>query len=154
MVIIVCENNDNIIMRSIWRDVDLHEVNIFCKNKHISVSTRVYLSSSSIEEFTSQLIMFLQRKKTSLFWKSGEFGNDFTPSNRLSAQKLEPTGHVQLEDFLELDYAGYLGTHNCCFYNNTEYGLLYAFAEKLYQIKGIKTGTEIALIPKKETDYL
>ena len=44
-------------------------------------------------------------------------------------------GHLLVEVYMELDDGGKLSIHNCCFYINTEVGLLTEFCERLPRLK-------------------
>ena len=50
-----------------------------------------------------------------------------------------------VEVFAELDDGGDYAKHNCCFFVNTEYGLLMEFCSKLAELKINPVGCEIQL---------
>ena len=55
------------------------------------------------------------------------------------------SGHIGIEVFAELDDGGNYTEHNCCFFINTEYGLLMNFCERLFRLKNSPAGYEIQL---------
>ena len=54
-------------------------------------------------------------------------------------------GHILIEVYMELDDGGSYSTHNCCFYLNTEMGLLERFCNKLPKLKQEPLGIEVIL---------
>lgn len=59
--------------------------------------------------------------------------------------KKDRQGHFIIEVFAELQDGGEYEKHNCCFYVNTEYGLLMNFCNRLERIKQRKIGYIIEL---------
>lgn len=54
-------------------------------------------------------------------------------------------GHIIIEVYAELDDGGKHSEHNCCFFVETEYGLLMNFGERLDRLKNRPAGCEVRL---------
>lgn len=139
---------DNIKMERIWQDIEFFELLVTCTNRNITVSTEVYMTDTSIDELHEQIGTILQLKDKTVLWTSGERGNQSTPCIEFNISMKDPGGHVLIEVFMELNDGGSLDKHHCCFYLNTELGMLYDFNEKLMKLKEKKIGTSISLIPE------
>ena len=137
---------DNIEMKRVWQDTDFFEILITCTSKTISASTEVYLTDATIDDLYNQIKAFLQFERSEVLWASGERGNQSTPSVAFRIFMKDSSGHVRIETFMELNDGGNLDKHNCCFYVNTEFGMLYNFNIKLPHIKEKVIGKTISLI--------
>ena len=136
---------DNIIITRIWQDVDFFQLEINCENEFISVTGKVYTSDDLIDDLYNKLEMFLLGQAKSTYWQNGSMGDSTTPCIRLHFLSKDKLGHVLIEVFMEIDDGGAMSAHNCCFYLNTEIGLLHQFKEKLQNLKTPLLGTQIAL---------
>ena len=67
---------------------------------------------------------------------------DCQSRNAIHKDKL---GHILVEVYLELNDGGDYDYHNCCFYVDTELGLLEEFSKKLYILKEPQLGKVIKL---------
>ena len=54
-------------------------------------------------------------------------------------------GHIQIEVYMELQDGGSFAEHHCCFYVNTEIGMLMEFGKNLQKIKQPILGRKIRL---------
>ena len=79
------------------------------------------------------------------YWTNGERGNDSTTCASLRFLHKDRLGHILIEVYMELDDGGSYNTHNCCFYLNTETGLLEKFCKNLPKLKQKLRGVEVVL---------
>ena len=137
--------NDNIIITRLWQDVDFFQIEIECKTELIVVRGRVYTTYILIDDLYDKIGTFLSGNVNSICWQSGTKGDLTTPCLMLKFLHKDQLGHILIEIFMEIDDGGQPSTHNCCFYLNTEIGLLYQFRENLLNLKTPKLGISILL---------
>ena len=137
---------DNIKIEKIWQDEDFFEVLVTCSNNMITASTEVYVTELAVKQLQNEIDQFLELKKPDIFWKSGERGNQSTPCVEFKMCMKDSSGHVLVETFMELNDGGNLDKHICCFYINTELGMLHDFNSKLSTLMSPVIGTSVSLV--------
>jgi hypothetical protein len=136
---------DDIIFSKIWQDDDVIELKVVCSCSVATITSKIYVSDSLIEELICQIKQFLDGKSEEGLWANEDKGNDSTACVSLRFFRKDKLGHIVIEVFAELDDGGNYSEHNCCFYVNTEYGLLMSFCEGLVPLKKNPVGYEIQL---------
>lgn len=126
---------DNIILRKVWQDNDMAEVEVICSSSVVTAVSKIYVCNEIIDELRLEIDLFLRECIQEGFWISGELGNDSTACVSFRFNKKDRQGHVLVEVFMELDDGGGFDKHNCCFYVNTEYGMLMNFCKSLNYLK-------------------
>lgn len=137
---------DNIKIERIWQDEDFFEILVTCSNNVITASTEVYVTELAVKQLQNEIDQFLQLKKSDIFWRSGERGNQSTPCVEFKMCMKDSSGHVLVEIFMELNDGGDLDKHTCCFYINTELGMLHGFNSKLSTLMNPVIGTSVSLV--------
>ena len=126
---------DYIRMQNIWQDDEITELNVVCSSEVITASAKIYVSDSIIDDLIYQIKQFLNGNAIESFWANEELGDNSTACVSLHFLHKDKLGHLLVEVYMELDDGGKLSTHNCCFYINTEVGLLTEFCERLPRLK-------------------
>lgn len=139
---------DNIIMEKVWEDEDFFEVSIKCLNKKISAITEIYVTNELVNGLYEKINSILQFQKETVIWKSGMRGNDSTSCVEFNITMKDACGHVIIEVYMEINDGGDLDKHHCCFYVNTEIGMLDKFNNQLISLKERGIGRKISLIPQ------
>lgn len=137
--------NDNLIITRVWNDVEFFQIEIQCKTELIDVRGKVYTTDDLIEDLYNKIEVFLSGKVSCICWQNGTKGDSTTPSIELRFSHKDKLGHELIEVFMEIDDGGSLSTHHCCFYLNTEFGLLYQFKEKLVNLRTPQLGVQVIL---------
>ena len=137
---------DNIVFKKIWQDNDLKEIEAVCSSPIIEAVSKIYVSDELIDELTFQIRNFLNGKIEEGLWANEIRGNMTSACLSLRFIKKDKRGHICIEVFAELDDGGNYDKHNCCFFVNTEHGLLMRFSERLARLKDCPVGYEIRLI--------
>lgn len=142
---------DNIFIKRLWQDADFFEIEVECRNEFIIAREEVYTTNALIDDLCSKIDIFLSEKADTICWKNGTKGDWSTPCTMLTFFHKDNRGHVQIEVFMEINDGGSLNTHNCCFFVNTEIGLLQQFRENLLKLKTPQIGIEISLNTPKDS---
>lgn len=136
---------DNIILRKVWMNNDMAEVEVICSSSMATAVSKIYVCDEIIDELRREIDLFLRGCMKEGFWISGEFGNDSTACVSFRFIRKDRQGHIWVEVFMELDDGGGFDTHNCCFYVNTEYGMLMNFCKSLHYLITNPTGFELRM---------
>ena len=136
---------DNIIFSKIWEDDNIIELKVVCSSSVATITSKIYVSNSLIDELICQIKQFLDGNIEEGLWANEEKGNDSTACVSLRFLRKDKLGHIIIEIYAELDDGGNYTEHNCCFFVGTEYGLLMNFCESLVSLKNNPVGCEIHL---------
>ena len=123
--------NDYIKIDKLWQDGELIELKVVCSTEIITATTKIYVSEALIDDLIYSIKQFLDGQVIESSWANEKRGNDSTACGSLH--------------FMELDDGGNYSSHNCCFFLNTEIGLLTMFCERLPQLKQKSSGIKIIL---------
>jgi len=137
--------NDYIEIERIWQDIDFFEIKITCISDSITATTKVYTTDENFDDLSDIIESFIHDNNNECYWENGEKGDDTTACVSLRFYKEDKLGHIKIEVYMELDDGGKFSKHNCCFYINTELGLLLEFHKNLFKIKTRKLGEKIVL---------
>lgn len=136
---------DKLYFNRIWEDQDFFELEIRAETQIICSSVKTYITNVAIDELSKVLELFLVQNEGLAFWENGKKGNNSTPYVSLSIGRKDKYGHILLEIYMEIDDGGDLSKHNCCFYIETEVGLLEDFQKSLSLLKEPGIGCTIVL---------
>lgn len=136
---------DNIIFRKIWEDDEIAKLNVVCSSSVATITSEIYVSDALIDELICQIKQFLDDNDKEGLWANEGRGDDSVACLSLRFFRKDKLGHVRIEVFMEIDDGGTLDTHNCCFYVNTEIGLLHQFKENLLKLKQPQIGIQVSL---------
>jgi hypothetical protein len=133
------------ILKKIWEDDNLIEIELTCISSVVTTRSRIYVCDDLIDELADQINHFLEGEKKEIVWQNEKKGNQSPPCIILHFLNKDARGHILVEVFLEIDDGGDFAKHNCCFYINTEHGLLMNFVNKLERLKSKSKMCEIQL---------
>lgn len=121
---------DDIVIKKVWEDGDLLELNILCISEFASASQNCYIQSSDLSLLSGRLEDAIVSLNQGCVLRFGESGNDYTPSFSMELYEISKTGHVTLEVTIEIDDNS-TREHKCVFFVRSELGLLEIFAHAL-----------------------
>lgn len=136
---------NELVMTRVWQDIEFFQMEIECKTELIAVRGRVYTADYLIDDLCDKIETFLLGKASTTYWENGTRGDDTTPYISFRFFHKDEFGHMLIEVFMEIDDGGTLATHNCCFFINTEMGLLYQFKQNLLKLKNPQLGVSVSL---------
>ena len=139
---------DYMSIQKLWYDYDLTQLEIVCSSTVITASAKIYVTDALIDDLIQQIEQFLNGRVAESYWTNEERGDNSTICVSLRFLPKDKLGPVLIEVYMELDDGGSYSSHNCCFYLNTEIGLLAKFCEKIPMLKHELMGIEIVLNDK------
>ena len=138
---------DNIIIKKIWQDSELMELEVICTSRFVTSRSKIYASGALVDELIQKINVFLggYGHCEEIEWANECKGNLSTACVSFRFLEKDKLGHILIEVFAEVDDGGDYEKHNCCFFVNTEYGLLSHFCHELSLLKSSSSGCEIHL---------
>ena len=136
---------DYIAIERIWQDSDFFEIELTCCSDIITAVSKVYTSNESIDNLSDKIKNFINGDVKDCFWENGERGDNTTACVSMNFFREDKLGHIKIEVFMELDDGGKFSKHNCCFFVNTELGLLAEFQKNIFKIKNQQLGEKVVL---------
>lgn len=137
--------SDYIEMKKIWYDDDMTELKVVCSSDIITASAKTYVCDSLIDELIYEISQFLDGKNAEGYWMVGTYGDKYPACISLRFLHKDNLGHVLVEVYMELNDGGKDTEHNCCFYINTETGLLTRFRDELPRLKQKDSDVRVVL---------
>lgn len=136
---------DYLLMKKVWFDNELIELQVTASAPLITASAKIYVSDYMIDDLFCRINRLLSGNEEECFWTNTGRGDDSTTCVSLRFLRKDNLGHFMIEGFMELDDGGSYADHNCCFYVNTETGLLDWFCKSLPALKQNETGISVCL---------
>lgn len=133
---------DLLYFKKIWQDTEFFEVELFAQSSFAMAKTNSYTDSNKINQLSSKLLSFTSNDK--YLWENGVKGNEYAPFVSLYFES-DCCGHVNIEIYAEINDGGTYDKHNCCFFINSELGLLYKFGKNLKLLISDDIGVKISL---------
>lgn len=127
--------SDYIEMQKLWYDNELAQIAVVCSSAVITASAKIYVTDDLIDDLIHKIMQFLNGQVVESCWANEEKGDYSATCVSLHFLHKDKLGHILIEVYMELDDGGDYSSHNCCFYLNTEIGLLESFCNKLPQLK-------------------
>lgn len=142
--------DDYIEIQKLWYDNELAQLAIVCSSPIITAATKIYVTEALIDDLIHQIRQFLSGRVVESYWANEEKGDYSTPCVSLHFLPKDKLGHILIEVYMELDDGGNYSDHNCCFFLNTEIGLLEKFCEGLPRLKQKTSKIRIVLNDNRE----
>ena len=143
--------SDYIKIQKIWYDNELIQINVVCSSKVITATTDIYVADDLIDDLIYQIKRFLNGEVAESYWANEEKGDYSTACVSFRFLHKDKLGHILIEVYMELDDGGKYSDHNCCFYLNTEIGLLESFCERLSRLK--QKASNVSLILNDDASF-
>lgn len=138
---------DNITFEQIWLDNSFITFRVTVSSELVCAMIDLYISGSEFSALSSLLtsIPFPIPEKYESYWKSSEFSDTDTALSFKIIPK-DKLGHLLIEVYMRVKDGGRDHNHHCCFFIQTESGLLDTFGKHLLFIRELPYGEKIALV--------
>ena len=139
---------DFITVEAVWQDeaYSLYRWEITASSPLITAVTTVYIDTQQIQELEKTISDYLENRVSEICWEVGDkraiFAGSYVSFRFCEKDK---HGHVRIEVWMGLEDGKNLFEHNCCFYVNTELGLLDTFCRRLKSMRYAEVGKKISL---------
>lgn len=129
----------------VWEDCNFFEIEVCARSELISAKVRSYTDKRSITELASHLQTFPKAYGDRYKWENGGKGSGSTPFVSLEFECADRLGHIVIEVYMEIDDGGNYDKHNCCFFIETDPGLLNDFGKSLLSLNREGIGRKAVL---------
>lgn len=129
----------------VWEDNDFFEIEVCAQSELIFAKVRSYTTEESISELASHLKSFPKAYGDRYKWENGSKGNGYTPFVSLEFRCANKVGHIIIEVYMEIDDCSDYDKHNCCFFIETDPGLLNEFGRSLLSLNTEGIGRKVVL---------
>lgn len=121
---------DQITFKKVWTDECFFEIKVCASNEFITAYQYCYADNDMIREASEKILHYIAAYKDPVFLEFGKKEGNYTPAFSMYILPADPRGHLKIEMDMEIDDND-TRSHRCCFYVNTELGLLERFGERL-----------------------
>ena len=135
---------DNIIIRKTYQDTDLIQFEIHAMAEFISAYQSCYVDEIGLKEHADKIMAYTKNYEKDCYLDFGEKEGNYTPSFSLHLLKADLRGHAKIEVDLEIDDNNER-KHRCCFYVQSELGLIEKFGKAMRGFSSAEIGAEIRL---------
>ena len=136
---------DNICLEKIWHEDSLIELKITASSDFVTAYQNCYIQSCVLNDISDKICAYVANNEKSCYMEFGHKEGNYTPAFSMKLLAADYSGHVKIEVDIEID-DNITRSHRCCFYVNSELGLIETFGHSLkILIKG-EIGEKIVLV--------
>ena len=135
---------DNIIIEKKWQEENLIELKIIANSEYVSAYQSCYIQEDNLITISKKIIEFTYNYKKKCYVEFGKKEGNYTPAFSMCFLPADLHGNVKIELDLEISDNN-TRSHRCCFYVNSELGLVEKFGKGLLEIIKEKEGIKITL---------
>ena len=137
---------DNIWIEKKWQEDSLIELKISANSEFVTAYQDCYIQDCALDEISKKIGMYIVEKGESpCYLEFGHKEGNYTPAFSMNIFPKDSSGHVKIEVDMEINDND-LRAHRCCFYVNSELGLIEAFGSSLRRLITGEVGEEVALL--------
>lgn len=135
---------ENIKITKLYSDLNCIELRIYIQSEFVTAFQTCYVEDIVLKDASNRILNFINGKLPTCQLVFGHLGGNYTPSLEMVLTQ-DKKGHVLFDVTIELNDDA-KPKHQCCFYLNSEIGLLEKFAKALNYLVDAPENTEISLI--------
>ena len=135
---------DNIIFEKVWHDRNLIELKISANCEFASAYQSCYIQDEKLVEISEKICDYVQNYNEKCYLEFGKKEGNYTPAFSMCIMPADLSGHVQIEVDIEIADND-TRSHRCCFYIETELGLLEQLGIALKGLTIGQDGVQISL---------
>jgi len=136
---------NNLSIERIWQDNDFFEIRVTAVSQLVQATTNVYITNSDILQLANALATFPQKSDSEISWQVSE-SSAIQKNLSLKVLQKDKFGHLLVEVYMIIKDGNCGENHHCCFYIQTEIGLLNTFGKRLSVINEPNLGAKITLV--------
>lgn len=135
---------DNIIFEKIWQDNSFIELKISAKSEFASAYQSCYVQDKALEEIAVKICNFAENHDEACYLEFGKKEGNYTPAFSMCILPADLSGHIKIEVDIEIADND-TRSHRCCFYVNSELGLVERLGMNLKKLIIEQEGCEVSL---------
>jgi len=135
---------DNLIFEKVWKDNDLLELKFTACSEFVTTHQMCYIQDTVLSELAGKLCDFANNYTESCYLEFGNKTGNYTPAFSMCLLPADNFGHVKIEVDIEIDDND-TRSHRCCFYVNSELGLVEHLGCSLKGLVKAELGTRVEM---------
>lgn len=139
---------DYISFEKVWQEDNLIELKIVASSEFASAYQNCYIQDVDLEIIAKRISEYAQNYKEVCYLEFGKKEGDFTPAFSMCILPADMSGHLKIEVDIEIDDNS-VRMHRCCFYVNSELGLVEIFGQSIRKLVLAELG-EMAVLNQLE----
>ncbi|MBQ8038374.1 MAG: hypothetical protein IJ274_00620 [Lachnospiraceae bacterium] len=127
-----------------WQDENLIELKISAESEYVSAYQHCYIQDIKLESIAKKICEYATNYKESCLLEFGEKEGNYTPAFSMEILPADVCGHIKIEVDIEVDDND-TRSHRCCFYVNSELGLVEQLGKSLKSLITGQIGDSVSL---------
>lgn len=124
---------DKLIFEKIYQDGWLLELKISAQSEYVSVYQNCYIQDAALKEIGEKVCNYVDNYREACYLEFGHKEGNYTPAFSMKLLPADVHGHVKIEVDFEI-YDNDTRSHRCCFYVNSELGLVEQMGKTLKRL--------------------
>lgn len=135
---------NNIIFEKIWQDGNLIELKISANSEFVSVWQSCYVQDTMLQQAAEKIHDYIETYSEPCYLEFGKKEGNYTPAFSMCILPADTSGHVKVEADVEIADNN-TRSHRCCFYVESELGLIERLGISLQNLITAPEGEEVRL---------
>jgi hypothetical protein len=135
---------DNIIVQKVYDEDGLIELKITASSEFITASQYCYIQDSDLKGNADKIMEYSKDFEKSYYIEFGKKKGQYTPAFSLKFLEADTRGHLKIEVDIEIA-DNEERAHRCCYYVESEIGLVERFGKLMQELVAGEIDTEIRL---------
>ena len=124
---------DKLVFEKIYQDDSLLELKISAKSENVSAYQNCYIQDTELSAISEKIYKYVDNYQEACYLEFGHKEGNYTPAFSMKLLPADVHGHVKIEVDIEIDDND-TRSHRCCFYVNSELGLVEQMGKTLKRI--------------------
>lgn len=135
---------DYLSFEKIWQDNELLELKISAGSEFVSAYQNCYIQDKALENIAEKIAGYSRNYTESCYLEFGKKEGAYTHAFSMCILPAEVSGHIKIEVDIEIDDND-IRAHRCCFYVNSELGLVEKLGSSLKRLISGEIGELVSL---------
>lgn len=114
---------DKITFEKIWQDGDIIELKISANSEFVSAYQSCYIQDTMLQKISKKIRSYVNNYHVPSYLEFGKKKGNYTPAFSMCLLPANSSGHMKIEVDIEIADND-LRAHRCCFYVESELGLV------------------------------
>lgn len=135
---------DYLSFEKIWQDNELLELKISAGSEFVSAYQNCYIQDSALGAIAEEIAGYFCNYTEPCYLEFGKKEGANTPAFSMCILPADVSGHIKIEVDMEIDDND-TRAHRCCFYVNSELGMVEKFGHSLKRLISGEIGEKVSL---------
>ena len=137
---------DNLTFEKTYQNDTLIELKISASSEYASAYQHCYIQDIELKNIAEKICNYVDNYSEACYLEFGHKQGNYTPAFSMELLPADSFGHVKIEVDIEIDDND-SRSHRCCFYVNSELGLVGQLGKTLKELVAGPIGESVSLQP-------